>query len=114
MIALPDFSKAFEYENNFYLTSGPERLGKCLAHFELFKLANSLDGAIVECGLFKGASFLRFATFQQQFGEKPKRIVGFDTFDLFPPTNHPGDISKRENFITVAGESSIGKEQLEM
>ena len=47
MIAEPDFNKAFDHENNFYWTSPPERLGKCIAHYELFKIANELSGDIV-------------------------------------------------------------------
>ena len=37
MIKLPDFSKTFEYENDFYLSSGIPRIGKLLVHYELFK-----------------------------------------------------------------------------
>jgi len=38
MIELPDFSKNWEYENGFYLTSDNSRIGKILAHYELFKM----------------------------------------------------------------------------
>jgi len=61
MIKLPDFTKTFEYENNFYLSCDNTRLSKILAHYELFKMAKDLPGAMVECGVFKGASFVRFA-----------------------------------------------------
>lgn len=112
MIKLPDFKKAFDYENNFYLTSNPNRLGKCLAHYELFRMANELEGDIVECGIFKGASFLRFATFQEQFGKKKRKIIGFDIFGKFPNTGFAADKAQRDNFIEEAGESSISKKQL--
>lgn len=112
MINLPDFSKTFEYENNFYLTSAPNRLGKCLAHYELFRLANELEGDIVECGVFKGASFLRFATFQEQFGKRERKIIGFDTFGRFPETDFSEDKIHRKEFVEEAGESSISKDQL--
>ena len=112
MIKLPDFKKSFEYENNFYFTSAPNRLGKCLAHYELFRMANELEGDIIECGIFKGASFLRFATFQEQFGKKKRKVIGFDTFGKFPETNYLKDKSKRQAFIEEAGESSISKDQL--
>ena len=61
---LPDFSKAFEYENNFYLSCDNTRLSKIIAHYELFKMTMHLPGAIVECGVFKGASLVRFAGFR--------------------------------------------------
>ena len=112
MINLPDFKQTFEYENNFYLTSAPNRLGKCLAHYELFRLVNELEGDIIECGVFKGASFLRFATFQEQFGKKDRKIIGFDTFGRFPDTNFSEDKIHRKDFVEEAGESSISKGQL--
>ena len=33
MISLPDFEKAFEYENNFYLSCDITRISKILAHY---------------------------------------------------------------------------------
>lgn len=58
---LPSAEKSWEYENGFYLTCQPNRLGKFLAHYELFKETLHLPGAIVECGVFKGISLCRFA-----------------------------------------------------
>jgi len=51
MIPLPDFEKAFDYENNFYLSCDMTRISKILAHYELFKLVNQVPSAIVECGV---------------------------------------------------------------
>ena len=59
MINLPDFSKAFEYENNFYLSCDNSRIAKLLAHYELYKMVVNIPGAIVECGVFKGTSLTR-------------------------------------------------------
>ncbi len=112
MIPVPDFSKAFEHENNFYWTSPPGRLGKCIAHYELFKMVNELEGDIVECGVFKGASLLRFASFQDVFGKQKRKVIGFDIFGTFPETAFESDKSHRKDFIDDAGAESIGKEQL--
>lgn len=112
MIKLPDFKKAFDHENDFYLSSHPSRMGKCLAHYELFKIANALPGAIVECGVFKGVSFLRFATFQHLYGDRPRKLIGFDTFTTFPQTAFPGDKARRAAFIQDAGTASISTAQL--
>lgn len=68
MIELPDFSKDFLWENNFYLSCDITRISKILAHYELFKMVQDIPGAIVECGVFKGASFSRFASFRGLFG----------------------------------------------
>ena len=54
MINQFDENKDFMYENGFYLTSQPYRLGNMLAHYELYKMITELPGSIVELGAFKG------------------------------------------------------------
>jgi hypothetical protein len=80
-----DPEKCWDYENGFYLTSHVTRLSKMLAHYELYKSIVGLPGHIVECGVYKGASFLRFATFREIL-ESPhsRKIIGFDAFGRFP------------------------------
>jgi len=113
MIKLPDFSKAFEYENNFYLSCDNTRFSKFIAHYELYKMTKDLPGAIVECGIYKGVSFVRFAGFRSLF-EIPysRKLIGFDTFGNFPQTNYKEDKKYRDNLVKVSGEQSISKEQL--
>jgi len=113
MIILPDFQKAFEYENNFYLSCDPSRMGKILSHYELYKKIIHLPGAIVECGVFKGSSFVRFVMFSTLF-EAPKSrwIIGFDVFGKYPKVNFHEDIPAREKFVNEAGEEGIEREQL--
>lgn len=112
---LPDFSKSFEYENSFYLSCDNSRIGKILAHYELFKMTHHLPGAIVECGVFKGASFVRFGGFRDLFGNSySKKLIGFDIFGQFPNTEYEDDKKYREGFINETGGGiSIGLEQLE-
>ncbi|AFZ49065.1 TylF/MycF/NovP-related O-methyltransferase [Dactylococcopsis salina] len=113
MIELPDFNRSFEYENNFYLSCGINRISKILAHYELYKMVQEVPGAIVECGVFKGVSLARFATFRDLFSNPySKKIIGFDTFGEFPETEFIEDQSFREKFIRNAGSESISKEQL--
>lgn len=113
MITLPDFTKAFEYENDFYLSCDNSRLSKLLAHYELYKTIVNLPGAIVECGIFKGASFVRFAGFRELFGTSfSNKIIGFDIFDEFPETNFEDDQKYRDKFIKNAGKNSISELQL--
>ena len=112
-IQLPDLNKAFEYENAFYFSSDVSRLGKLLVHYELFRRTANVAGAIVECGVFKGASLIRFATFRQLYGpSNAKKIIGFDTFGPFPETAWEDDIQVRERFIEAAGSESISRDQL--
>jgi hypothetical protein len=113
MIELPDFSKKFDYENNFYLSTNESRLSKLMAHYELFKKTIELPGSIIECGVFKGCSLLRFIMFRNMFGDQSKKVIGFDIFDKFPETEFDEDKSFREKFIKEAGINSISKDQLE-
>ena len=113
MIELPNFEKAFEYENNFYLSCDITRISKILSHYEIYKMIKEVPGEIVECGVFKGASFLRFAMFREIFGNPfSKKIIGFDIFGKFPETNFQDDKKARNKFIDSAGEDSISKDQL--
>ena len=113
MIKLPDFNKSFEYENNFYLSCDSSRIGKFLAHYHLYEMAKKVTGEIVECGVFKGSSFTRFAIFRELLENSDKRkLIGFDVFGKFPKTKFKADFKKRTNFINEAGEEGISKEQL--
>ena len=53
----------WQYENLFYLTSD-KRILKLLDHYEIYKKILKVKGDIVECGVFKGASLIRFLTFR--------------------------------------------------
>lgn len=113
MIQLPDFSKSFQYENDFYLSCDTTRFSKFIAHYELFSMVKDLPGAIVECGVFKGASFARFAGFRELFGGAfSHKLIGFDIFGDFPDTAFEADKAYRERFVEAAGASSISPEQL--
>lgn len=80
--------KMFEYENGFYLTSEPYRLGNIMAHYELYKKILELPGDVVELGVFKGSSLIQFCTFRELLeNENSRKIIGFDMFDEFPVVN---------------------------
>jgi hypothetical protein len=113
MINLPNFTKAFEYENDFYLSCDNSRIAKLLAHYEIYKMVSDIPGAIVECGVFKGTSLTRFATFRDLLSNSlAKKIIGFDVYGKFPETNFEQDQSPRQRFIDSAGDESISVEQL--
>jgi hypothetical protein len=104
-----DTEKAFDYENGFYLTSDIRRMGKLLAHFRLYSQIMNLPGHVVECGVFKGASFIRFATFRELFESSySRKIIGFDTFGKFPSQKNPEDdkYAKEHNEQTGTGISA--------
>lgn len=113
MIELPDISKWGDYENYFYWTCEPQRIGKLIAQYELYKLAKNIEGDIVECGVFKGASLARFAMFRKLFpANNTKKIIGFDSFDDFPETSFEPDIKLRKDFVEECGIQSISTGQL--
>jgi hypothetical protein len=112
VIELPDFERAWDYENNFYLSCPPSRMGKVLAHYELYDMTRHVPGALVECGVFKGASFVRFAMFRALLGPAARDLVGFDVFGTFPPSRYAPDLAPVERFTRSAGDQSIGLDQL--
>ncbi len=78
-------NKVWDYENGFYWFSSPPRINKLLAHYEIYKKIVSLPGDILEFGVYKGSSLIRFATFRDALENNySRRIVGFDTFGSFP------------------------------
>ncbi len=88
MISKYDENNRFDYENGFYLTSETYRLGNILAHYELYKKILNLPGDVIELGVFKGASIIQFGTFRELLeNEKSRKIIGFDVFGQFPPSN---------------------------
>jgi hypothetical protein len=112
MIKLPNYEKAFDYENDFYLSCESTRVAKSIAQYILFEKTIQIDGDIVECGVFKGASFSRFAMYRKIHNLERKKLIGFDTFGDFPETQYEKDKKLREDFILEAGAQSISKNQI--
>ena len=110
MIKLPNFPKSFDYENNFYLSCDNSRIGKMIAHYELFKMSSKIPGCIIECGVFKGASLIRFATFLKLL-KSNKKIIAFDTFGKHTTTKISSD-HKRRKILLSHGKEAISEKQL--
>ncbi|MFT5126017.1 MAG: hypothetical protein ACI9TH_004219 [Kiritimatiellia bacterium] len=108
-----DTDQEWDYENGFYLTSHVTRLPKMLAHYELYTSIIDLPGHVVECGVFKAASFIRFATFREIL-ESPhsRKLIGFDAFGKFPEQGNAHDQAFVERFEGAAGEG-ISTDELE-
>tara|TARA_R100001377_G_C3194035_1_gene111783 strand:- start:2627 stop:3277 length:651 start_codon:yes stop_codon:yes gene_type:complete len=105
---------SFDHENNFYFTCDYTRMAKWAAHYEFFKMTQNLPGAIVECGLFKGVSFIRFAMFRKIFSNNhSKKMIGFDVFDEFPKSDFKDDQIYIERFLSEVGSrDSIDENEL--
>ncbi len=115
MIKLPLFSNQSKYdsETEFNLQMTNDRLAKFLIHYEAFKLIKNLKGSIVECGVFKGTSFVRFAGFRDLFKKQGSKLIGFDHFSpYYPKSSFKNEMNVRSAFIKGAGQSSISVKQL--
>lgn len=109
-----DTKKMFEYENGYYTVGTEARYAKFIAHYELYKKIIDLPGAIIECGLFQGSSFFRFAHFRDILESKTSRkLIGFDIFGSFPKTGFEEDKQYLDKFISDAGENSISLENIQ-
>ena len=115
MIKLPKFTlqSMFDSETDFSLQAPDDRLAKLLIHYEAFKLIKNLKGSIVECGVFKGTSIVRFGVLRNLFRKKNSTLIGFDHFsDNYPKTRYSNEMKIRRHFIKKAGSSSISTKQL--
>lgn len=111
---LPEDIDVWDAENVFYLKSHPSRLSKLLAHYEIYQDIVSLPGAVVECGVYKGASLARFATFRQVLENNDSRtIYGLDAFGAFPTKGVKSKADKAfiDKFESAGG-AGISKEAL--
>lgn len=100
-----DLETSWDYENGFYLTSHPSRLAKSISHWELYKRITMLPGEIVEFGVFKGASLIRWATYREMLeSQHSRKIIGFDAFGKFPAVQETEDRKFIEAFERTAGD----------
>tara|TARA_B100001121_G_scaffold298162_1_gene305401 strand:+ start:85 stop:738 length:654 start_codon:yes stop_codon:yes gene_type:complete len=90
-------SNVWQIENEFYSKSSPLRIRKIISHYEIFKKTLTVPGSIVECGVFKGNSLLRFIIFRDILLNSKKKVFGFDVFGKFPSQKDKND-NKFANF----------------
>lgn len=104
---------SMDYENGFYLTSDISRLGNIMAHYELYKKIINLPGDVIELGVFRGGTFIQFATFRELLeNEKSRKIIGFDVFDEFPEADNVIDEEFRRKWIKETGNSYLDIDEL--
>ena len=100
----------WKYENLFYLTSDKKRILKLLDHYEVYKKILNIKGDIIECGVFRGASLIRFLTFRDLIEKNNKRkIIGFDAFGKFP---HPKNNYKNKRSDSIFAKKNNEKNGL--
>jgi len=102
----------WESENIFYHRSNISRIGKLLYQYEIYKKITDLPGDILEFGVFKGASLIRFLTYRSILENNfSRKIIGFDTFSKFPMQKEKRDIKIIKEFTLDAG-NPISKDEL--
>ena len=71
--------------NKLLLSEDISRLRKIIARYELFKKTLKVPGDIVECGVFKGVSFMFWLKCLKIFSPNSnKKVIGLDMFSGFP------------------------------
>lgn len=82
---LETLGSGWDCENGFYLLQPQSRIHKMLGQYEIYKLIASVPGDVVEFGVYKGASLVRWAAFRAVAEtETARMIIGFDSFGAFP------------------------------
>src|SRR5436309_3395378 len=86
-----DPARAWDYENGFYLTAPVARLGKALAQYDLYRQIVGLPGDLVELGVYKAASLVRWLTYRSLLeADASRRVWAFDAFGAFPSEDVSG------------------------
>ncbi len=94
----------WEAENVFYQKTNISRVGKLIYQYEIYKLIKDLPGDILEFGVFKGNSLIRFLTFRSIIENNySRKIYGFDTFKDFPEQKRKNDKKLKRDFTLDAG-----------
>jgi len=73
--------------HNFTKYVPRQKLAKFLSRYELFKKVLTVQGSIVECGVYLGGGLMTFAQLSAIFEpiNYQRKIIGFDTFSGFAP-----------------------------
>jgi hypothetical protein len=79
-------------ENIYHLKTDISRISQIIYHYEIYKKIINLPGCIIECGVFKGNSLIRFLTYRSILENNFSRdVFGFDIFGKFPNTKNIND-----------------------
>ena len=103
----------WDSENIFYTKSNVSRLSGLIYHYEIYKKILNIPGEILECGVFKGISLIKFLTFREILENSGSRkIYGFDVFGKYPRSKLSTDKKFIKEWELEAG-NGINKIELE-
>ena len=76
--------KLWDNYNNLILSGDISRLRKMISRYELFKKTINIPGDIIECGVFKGVSFLFWIKCLKIFSQNSdKKVIGLICLQKF-------------------------------
>ena len=85
-------TEIWDAENVFHLKTDISRIAQIIYHYEIYKKILSVSGSIIECGVFKGNSLVRFLTYRMLLENNFSReVYGFDMFGKFPNAKNVND-----------------------
>jgi len=100
----------FEMFRAFPVFTPRYTLARFLAHYELFKQIVEVPGAIVDIGVYRGASAFTWAKLCEIFcpTDVRKRVYGFDTFEGFARLAAQDGVENREQDVRPGGYAGGG------
>ena len=98
-----DNPDAFLNGSNLRYTSR-RAMAKLISHYEIYKLIQDLPGHVIELGVFKGESLLRFGQFSEIFNtyDRSFDVIGFDNFSGFTK------LSEQDGAENLVNDKKIG------
>lgn len=106
-------SDIWDAENIYHLKTNTSRISKLIYQYEIYKMIINVPGDILEFGVFKGISLIRFLTYRTILENNfSRKIYGFDTFNDFPLEKKGVDKKLVNRWKGEAG-ASIKKKELE-
>ena len=103
----------WDSENIFYTKSDISRLSGLIYHYEVYKKILNIPGEVMEFGVFKGISLIKFLTFREILeNSRSRKIYGFDVFGKYPRSNLSTDKKFIKAWEHEAGDG-INKDELE-
>lgn len=94
----------FELMRNFPVFAPRTNIARFLSHYEIFKRVAAVPGAIMDVGVFRGASTFTWAKLCEIFcpTDARKVVYAFDTFAGFP------SLSKKDGKLDLRQDKRIG------
>lgn len=96
------------FDNGILRYADRRSIAKFIAHYEIYKSVQNVPGNIVELGVFRGDSLIRFGQLSEIFNtyDRSMEVIGFDNFSGFPSFHEKDGKRDESEFKVVGGWSS--------